>query len=86
MSYTDQLLVDTGSANTWVGARKKYVRTSTSINLNQRLRVLYGMGLMRGNEYSDTVTFGDNYHISVLLLKALTLKVLTVSLVSDLSP
>ena len=28
----DSLLVDTGSSNTWVGANKEFVPTSTSVN------------------------------------------------------
>ena len=68
LSYTDQLIVDTGSANTWVGAQKKYVQTSTSVNINRPLSVLNAIGLMLGNAYSDTVTFGDNYHIADQLI------------------
>jgi cathepsin E len=29
--FTDNLVVDTGSANTWVGAGKAYVKTNTSV-------------------------------------------------------
>lgn len=33
----DSLLIDTGSSNTWVGAGKPYVPTSSSINLNEEV-------------------------------------------------
>ena len=36
-----KLIVDTGSANTWVGAGKKYVRTDTSHNLNRGVGIQY---------------------------------------------
>jgi cathepsin E len=32
--FTDNLAVDTGSSNLWVGAGKKYVRTDTSVETN----------------------------------------------------
>ncbi|KAJ7910741.1 aspartic peptidase A1 [Mycena leptocephala] len=41
---TYQLLVDTGSSNTWVGATQAYVRTATSISTGQRVAVTYGSG------------------------------------------
>ena len=31
----DNLIVDTGSANTWVGANAPYVRTNTSVNISE---------------------------------------------------
>jgi cathepsin E len=31
----DSLIVDTGSANTWVGANAPYVRTNTSVNISE---------------------------------------------------
>jgi cathepsin E len=50
------LLVDTGSSNTWVGATKAYVRTSTSVATSNRVSVTYGSGSFSGNEFTDTVT------------------------------
>src|SRR6267154_489821 len=52
LSYADELIVDTGSANTWIGAKKKYLKTRSSVNLNQRVEVPYPFGTMLGNEYS----------------------------------
>ncbi|KAH8109648.1 acid protease [Phellopilus nigrolimitatus] len=61
-NYT--LLVDTGSANTWVGARKKYASSSTSKNTGKKVAVSYGSGSFSGNEYTDTVTLSPALVIS----------------------
>ncbi|KAJ7751197.1 aspartic peptidase domain-containing protein [Mycena maculata] len=53
---TYQLIVDTGSSNTWVGAEQKYVVTSTSVKSTQAVAVSYGSGSFSGTEYTDTVT------------------------------
>ncbi|KAJ3488415.1 hypothetical protein NLI96_g2845 [Meripilus lineatus] len=53
-SYT--LLIDTGSSNTWVGADKKYVKTSSSKDTGGKVNVSYGSGSFSGVEYTDTVT------------------------------
>ncbi|EIN13874.1 aspartic peptidase A1 [Punctularia strigosozonata HHB-11173 SS5] len=53
------LIVDTGSSNTWVGATKAYVRTSTSTQTNQRVSVTYGSGSFSGNEFTDQVTLAS---------------------------
>ncbi|KAJ7865374.1 family A1 protease [Mycena olivaceomarginata] len=50
------LIVDTGSSNTWVGATKKYVVTSTSTKTTARVSVGYGSGFFSGTEYTDQVT------------------------------
>ncbi|KAJ7314717.1 family A1 protease [Mycena albidolilacea] len=50
------LIVDTGSSNTWVGATKKYVVTSTSTKTTARVSVGYGSGFFLGTEYTDQVT------------------------------
>ncbi|KAG6813705.1 hypothetical protein H0H92_008112 [Tricholoma furcatifolium] len=68
----DELIVDTGSSNTWVGAKKKYVATKTSVktedtvtNLNIALQYFaYGEGFFAGNEYLDTVTITDGIVIT----------------------
>src|SRR6267154_2811621 len=63
LSYTDHLVVDTGSANTWVGAATQYAQSSTTVSLNQPLKIPYGMGVLNGKEYLDTFTFGNNFRI-----------------------
>lgn len=44
------LLIDTGSSNTWVGASKKYVQTSSSKNTGGSVSVSYGSGSFSGAE------------------------------------
>jgi len=34
---SDTLIIDTGSANTWIGAGKPYVRTNTSVQTNDQV-------------------------------------------------
>ncbi|KAK0481538.1 aspartic peptidase A1 [Armillaria novae-zelandiae] len=50
------LIIDTGSSNTWVGAGTKYVQTSTSTQTSNRVSVSYGSGSFSGREYTDQVT------------------------------
>jgi pepsin A len=51
------LVLDTNSANTWVGARKPYVPTSSSQDTGEAVRVSYGSGgSFSGEEYTDTVS------------------------------
>ncbi|KAL1736213.1 aspartic peptidase domain-containing protein [Schizophyllum commune] len=50
------LIVDTGSSNTWVGADKKYSKSSTSKDTGSGVSVSYGSGYFSGEEYTDKVT------------------------------
>ncbi|KAI0634527.1 aspartic peptidase A1 [Trametes polyzona] len=59
-----QLLVDTGSSNTWVGAGKPYVPSSTSRTTGQPVTVTYGSGAFAGTEYIDTITLADGLTIA----------------------
>ncbi|KAF8274039.1 aspartic peptidase domain-containing protein [Lactarius quietus] len=53
----DNLLIDTGSSNTWVGTGKAYVRTSTSVQTLARwYSEIYGTGSFSGSEFLETVT------------------------------
>jgi cathepsin E len=61
---TYQLLVDTGSSNTWVGATQAYVRTSTSVATGQEVAVEYGSGDFEGNEFTDQVTLAPGLVIT----------------------
>ncbi|KAG1885598.1 aspartic peptidase domain-containing protein [Suillus subluteus] len=61
---TYNLIVDTGSSNTWVGAGTAYVTTSTSVNTGQLVEVSYGSGFFYGTEYTDTVTLGSGLTIT----------------------
>ncbi|KIM53162.1 hypothetical protein SCLCIDRAFT_139545 [Scleroderma citrinum Foug A] len=58
------LLVDTGSSNTWVGANQPYVSTNTSHATGNTVSISYGSGSFHGNEYMDTITFGNALTIS----------------------
>ncbi|KAF8801895.1 aspartic protease [Phlegmacium glaucopus] len=53
---TYDLVVDTGSSNTWIGAGKGYVRTSTSSQTSDSVAVRYGTGSFSGTEFIDRVT------------------------------
>ncbi|KAI0094424.1 aspartic peptidase A1 [Irpex rosettiformis] len=61
---TYSLLVDTGSSNTWVGAGKSYVKTSTSSQTSDRVSVTYGSGDFSGTEFTDTVALGSGLTIT----------------------
>ncbi|KAI0046049.1 aspartic peptidase A1 [Auriscalpium vulgare] len=58
------LLIDTGSSNTWLGAGKAYVETSTSTKTSNSVAVEYGSGSFSGTEYTDTVTLGSGLTIT----------------------
>ncbi|KAI6015052.1 aspartic peptidase domain-containing protein [Pisolithus orientalis] len=55
----ENLIVDTGSSNTWVGAGTSYVVTSTSVNTGEPVSVHHGSSSFSGTEYTDTVTLGS---------------------------
>ncbi|KAF9486196.1 aspartic peptidase A1 [Pholiota conissans] len=54
------LVIDTGSSNTWIGAGTEYVKTSTSVETSDTVSVSYGSGSFSGNEYTDSVTLASN--------------------------
>jgi cathepsin E len=56
---TYQLIVDTGSSNTWVGATQAYVKTSTSVQTSNSVAVTYGSGSFSGTEFTDQVTIAS---------------------------
>ncbi|KAF8177288.1 putative cathepsin E [Mycena galopus ATCC 62051] len=62
-TQTFELIVDTGSSNTWVGSGTKYVPGSTSTNTGKTFEVEYGSGtvsneFISGTEYTDTLALG----------------------------
>ncbi|KIK55670.1 hypothetical protein GYMLUDRAFT_47635 [Collybiopsis luxurians FD-317 M1] len=59
-----QLIVDTGSSNTWVGATKRFTSTSTSTNTGDRVSVSYGSGSFSGTEWTDKVTLTSSLVIN----------------------
>ncbi|KAI0675925.1 aspartic peptidase A1 [Trametes maxima] len=58
------LLVDTGSSNTWVGAGKTYVQTSTTRETRDSMAVTYGSGSVSGVEFTDTLSLGNRLTVS----------------------
>ncbi|KAF8961363.1 aspartic protease [Flammula alnicola] len=62
-AITYSLVIDTGSSNTWVGADKKYVKTSTSTQTSNQVSVEYGSGSFSGTEFTDQVTIASGLTI-----------------------
>ncbi|KAF8330516.1 acid protease [Amanita rubescens] len=56
-TYT--LLVDTASANTWIGANQRYQPSPSSQDTGETVKVSYGSGSFSGEEFMDTVRFGS---------------------------
>ncbi|KAF7303233.1 Aspartic proteinase [Mycena kentingensis (nom. inval.)] len=50
-----ELIVDTGSSNTWVGATQSYIQTSTAVRTTNTVSVVYGSGSFTGTEFTDQV-------------------------------
>lgn len=57
-SQTFDLIVDTGSSNTWVGSGTKFSAGSTGTSTGKKFSVSYGSGDVSGTEYTDTVSLG----------------------------
>jgi len=55
----DRVIVDTGSANTWVGANTKYTSSPTGHKSPQNVSVSYGSGYFSGAEWTDNVGLGS---------------------------
>ncbi|KAM0547771.1 hypothetical protein ACHAPJ_010232 [Fusarium lateritium] len=55
---TWDLIVDTGSSNTWCGAQTSCEPTSTGRSTGGSVTVSYGSGSFSGTEYKDKVSFG----------------------------
>ncbi|KIJ53031.1 hypothetical protein M422DRAFT_243000 [Sphaerobolus stellatus SS14] len=58
------VIVDTGSANTWIGNDKPYAKTDTSHKTKNNVSVEYGSGSMFGIEYLDKVGLDHNLTIT----------------------
>ncbi|KAF8264556.1 acid protease [Lactarius quietus] len=75
------LLIDTGSSNTWVGAGKAYVKTSTSVKTSESVSVTYGSGSFSGMFLSTKLSLlypyphllGTEYLDTVTLSSALVI-------------
>ncbi|KAF5376383.1 hypothetical protein D9757_008679 [Collybiopsis confluens] len=55
-----QLVVDTGSSNTWVGAGQVFTPSSTSTNTGEEVGNVYGSGVFVGFEWIDRVSLTSN--------------------------
>ncbi|EEA29030.1 hypothetical protein TMatcc_002608 [Talaromyces marneffei ATCC 18224] len=55
---TYDLIVDTGSSNTWCGAQNSCEPSSTGKSTGGSVQVSYGSGSFSGDEYKDKVSFG----------------------------
>ncbi|KAL6900054.1 aspartic peptidase domain-containing protein [Trichoderma evansii] len=55
---TYNLIVDTGSSNTWCGAQSSCEPSSTGQSTGSSVSVSYGSGSFSGTEYTDNVSFG----------------------------
>ncbi|VDB86599.1 unnamed protein product [Peniophora sp. CBMAI 1063] len=55
---TFNLIVDTGSSNTWVGATTRFTPTSTTTSTGGIVEVTYGSGFVLGEEFTDQVSLG----------------------------
>ncbi|KAG2365294.1 aspartic peptidase domain-containing protein [Suillus spraguei] len=62
---TYDLIVDTGSAVTWVGANHHYVATHTSVNTRQPVAVTYSSASFDGILYNDTVALNGSQAIEM---------------------
>lgn len=60
---TFNLIVDTGSSNTWVGAATAYTETSTSQDTGDEVSVEYGSGFFFGEEFLDQVSLSPGLTI-----------------------
>ncbi|KAG0037938.1 hypothetical protein BGZ82_001526 [Podila clonocystis] len=56
---TNDLLLDTASSNTWVGANKPYQPGPNSKDTGQTVSVSYASGKFSGEEFTDDVTLGS---------------------------
>jgi len=55
LSYTDNLVIDSGSANTWIGP--KYRPTSTSVNTHLAMKMDYiGENTFAGMTYKNIIS------------------------------
>ncbi|KAJ7741276.1 acid protease [Mycena metata] len=68
-----QLLIDTGSSNTWVSAvDKPFQQTSTCQDTRKTFNISYGKGTCNGNEYMDRVTLSPGLVIDQQLIGVAT--------------
>ncbi|KAF9061455.1 putative aspartic protease [Rhodocollybia butyracea] len=57
------LLIDTGSSNTWCGANKSFQPSSSCVSTRKTVKVGYGSGSFEGTEYEGPVILGDSLKV-----------------------
>ncbi|KAG2365600.1 aspartic proteinase [Suillus spraguei] len=63
---TYNLIVDTGSANTWIAAGTRYVPTDTSVDLRLAVAKVYSTASFSGMLWEDTVTLANELTITAM--------------------
>ncbi|TFK89412.1 acid protease [Polyporus arcularius HHB13444] len=58
-----ELLIDTGSSNTWVGSRGGFAGTDNTQDTGNLVEVVYGSGFVLGEQVIDDITLGDGLTI-----------------------
>ncbi|KAG2362071.1 aspartic peptidase A1 [Suillus spraguei] len=61
------LIVDTASAVTWVGANKNYQKTATSFETPWEVAVEYQSSFFAGRLFADSLTFGNAFTTTMLI-------------------
>ncbi|KAG2356168.1 aspartic proteinase [Suillus spraguei] len=61
------LIVDTGSAVTWVGANKKYEITATSLETPLEVTVTYEAAFFTGHLFTDILTFRNAFTTTMVI-------------------
>lgn len=61
---TYNLIVDTASANVWVGAKQAYKQSSSTGTTSETFMVNYGSGSAGGTEYTDALSLGGGLTIN----------------------
>ncbi|KZV93318.1 aspartic proteinase from Irpex Lacteus [Exidia glandulosa HHB12029] len=59
-----QLIIDTGSANTWVGSKTAYKTTNSSVSTGARFAVNYQSSSVSGNLYMDKVALSTTLTVA----------------------
>ncbi|KAG2070863.1 aspartic proteinase [Suillus decipiens] len=67
-----RLIVDTGSANTWIGAVTPYNPTSSASNTHIGMKMIYGSGSFTGILFTDTLEVADGLIINNMAIGVAT--------------
>ncbi|KAG2358014.1 aspartic peptidase A1 [Suillus spraguei] len=67
-----RLIVDTGSANTWIGADTPYNPTNTAVNISMGMKKTYNGGSFIGILFTDTLSLADGLTIDEMAIGVAT--------------